>query len=115
MNIKNIFREIILGNIKSKIIYKDKDITAFNDINPKALVHIIIVPNIYIKNMNQVNKEHIFILGKMLVVASKIAKKKNIYKDGYRIVINCNKYAGQEIFYLHMHLLGGNYLGNMVS
>ncbi len=115
MNKKNIFQEIILGNIKSKIIYQDKDITAFNDINPKALVHIIIVPNIYIKNMNKINKKHIFILGKMLLVSSKIAKKKKISKNGYRIVINCNKYAGQEVFYLHMHLLGGNYLGNIVS
>ncbi len=115
MNKDNIFKKIISGKIKSEIIYKDKDITAFNDINPKALIHVLIVPNIYIKNMNWVCKKHIFILGKMLLIASKIAKKKNIHKNGYRIVINCNKYAGQDIFYLHMHLLGGNLLGNMVN
>ncbi len=111
----NIFKNIIDGKLKTKIIYKDKDVTVFNDLNPRALVHIIIIPNIYIKNMNWINKNHIFILGKMLFIASKIAKKKKIHKNGYRIVINCNKYAGQEIFYLHMHLLGGNYLGNMVN
>ncbi len=115
MNNKNIFEKIISGKIKSKIVYKDKDVTAFYDIKPKALLHIIIVPNIYIKNMNNIKKEHIIILGKMLFISSKIAKKKGIHKNGYRIVINCNKYAGQEIFYLHMHLLGGNYLGNMVG
>ncbi len=115
MNNKNIFKNIVSGKIKSKIVYKDKDVTAFYDIKPKSLIHIIIVPNIYIKNMNKIKKDHIMILGKMLFIISKIAKKKGISKNGYRIVINCNKHAGQEVFYLHMHLLGGNYLGNMVG
>ncbi len=115
MKDENIFKKIVSGKIKTKIIYKDKDVTAFYDIKPKSLVHIIIIPNIYIKNMNEIKKEHIIILGKMLYISSKIAKKKGISKNGYRIVINCNKHAGQEIFYLHIHLLGGNYLGDIVN
>ncbi len=110
---KNIFKKIISGEINTDIIYKDKDITVFYDKNPKALLHILLIPNIYIKSMNYIKKKHIFLLGKMLFIASKIAKKKCIHKKGYRLVINCNKYAGQKIFYLHMHLLGGNYLGEI--
>ncbi len=115
MNKKNIFEKIISGKIKTDLIYKDKDITVFYDKNPKALLHILLVPNIYIKNMNRVNKKHISLLGKMLYLASKIAKQKGINKKGYRIVINCKNNAGQEIPYLHIHLLGGNNLGKMVN
>ncbi len=112
---KNIFSKIVNNEIKSKIIYKDKYVTAFNDINPKCPVHIIIVPNIYIKNLNYINKSNILLLGKMLFIASKLAKKNNISKNGYRIVINCNKHSGQEIDYLHLHILGGCYLGKIIN
>ncbi len=115
MNKNNIFTKIINHEYKTKIVYQDKDITVFNDINPKAPVHIILVPNTYIKSMNRISNKHILILGKLLYVASRIAKKKNIHKDGYRIIINCNKYGGQKIDYLHIHLLGGCNLGNLVS
>ncbi len=115
MNKKNIFKKIISGKIKTDLIYKDKDITVFYDKNPKALFHILLVPNIYIKNMNKINEKHIFLLGKMLFLASKIAKQKGIHKKGYRLVINCKRNAGQEIPYLHVHLLGGNNLGEMVN
>ncbi len=110
MSTKNIFIDIINHKIKSDIIYQDKDLTIFNDINPKAPIHILIIPNIYIKNMNHINDNHLLILGKMLLMSSKIAKRKNIHKSGYRLIINCNKHAGQEINYLHLHLLGGCYL-----
>ncbi len=110
----NIFKEILKDKIKVDIVYKDNYVTAFNDINPKAPIHIILIPNIYIKNMNYINDSQLFILGKMLLVASKIAKYKNIDKNGYRLVINCNKDSGQEIDYLHIHILGGKFLGNFI-
>ncbi len=110
---ENIFQKIIKNEIKVNYVYKDKDISAFYDIKPKAPIHIIIIPNIYIKNLNKINKSNFLILGKLLFVASKIAKKKKINKKGYRIIINCNKNAGQEIDYLHIHLLGGCYLGKI--
>ncbi len=111
----DVFSKIIDGKIKSDIVYKDKYVTAFNDIKPKSPVHILIIPNVFIKNMNHVNDDHLFILGKLLLVASKIAYIKKINKFGYRIVINCNKHGGQEINYLHLHLLGGCYLGNFLN
>ncbi len=112
---ENIFSKIVNNKIKSKIVYRDKYVTAFNDINPKCPVHIIIVPNIYIKNLNYINKSNILLLGKMLFIASKLAKKNNIDKSGYRIIINCNKNSGQEINYLHLHILGGCYLGKIIN
>ncbi len=111
----NIFSKIINNEIKVKIIYKDKYVTAFNDINPKSPIHIIIIPNIYIKNLNYIIKDNIIILGRMLFIASKLAKKYKINKSGYRVVINCNKNAGQKINYLHLHILGGCYLGDIIN
>ncbi len=111
----NIFNKIINNKTKTKIIYKDKYVTAFNDINPKCPIHIIIIPNIYIKNLNYINNSNILILGKMLIIASKLAKKNNINKSGYRLIFNCNKNSGQEIDYLHLHLLGGCNLGKMIN
>ncbi len=111
----NIFSKIVNNKVKMNFIYKDKFVTVFNDINPKSLVHIIIIPNVYIKNLNYVNNSNIKILGKLLITSSKIAKEKKIDKSGYRVVINCNNHSGQEIDYLHLHLLGGNYLGDFVS
>ncbi len=113
MKNKNIFQKIIDNEVKVNLIHKDNYVTAFYDINPKAPLHIILIPNIYIKNMNYINKSNIFFLSKMLFLASKIAKVKNIDKSGYRLVINCNKNAGQEIDYLHMHFLGGKFLGDI--
>ncbi len=110
----NIFKKILNNEINSNIIYKNKYVTAFDDINPKAPIHIILIPNIYIKNMNYVKKSNIYILGKMLLISSKIAKLKNIDKSGYRLIINCNKDSGQEIDYLHIHILGGKFLGNII-
>ncbi|QJC29839.1 HIT domain-containing protein [Enterobacteriaceae endosymbiont of Plateumaris sericea] len=106
-NNNDIFKKIILHKTSTKIIYQDNLVTAFNDIYPKSPVHILIIPNNFIETFNDINHTHELILGRMLLVASKIAKQKSIDKDGYRIVINCNKHGCQEIFYLHIHLLGG--------
>ncbi len=115
MDKKTIFSQIINKKIKVDLIYQDKYVTAFYDKVPLAPCHILIIPNIYIKNMNKVTYKHIYILGKLLLVASLIAKEKNLSKDGYRIIINCKKYGGQIVEYLHLHLLGGCFLGNMLS
>ncbi len=114
MNKYNIFSKIVNHEVSSDIVYQDNYVTAFNDIKPKTPIHIILVPNIYIKNMNEIKKNNLIVLGKLLYVSSVIAKKKNIQHNGYRIVINCNKNAGQEIDYLHLHLLGGCNMGDFV-
>lgn len=102
-----IFKKIINKKIPAHIVYQDHKVTAFKDIQPKAPVHILIVPNIFIATANEINKNNKYILAHMFYIAVKIAKKEKISKEGYKIMINCNKNGGQEINYLHMHLLGG--------
>lgn len=74
-------------------------------------VHVIIVPNIFIKSLNYIQTKHVNVLGHMIIVSKKIAFQEKICSTGYRLVINCNDDAGQEVFYLHMHILGGKKLG----
>ncbi|CAL4321980.1 Purine nucleoside phosphoramidase [Buchnera aphidicola (Chaitophorus sp. 3695)] len=112
MTNKKIFQNIINKKTQSKIVFQDKKITAFHDISPKAKIHILIIPNKFIKNLNHINKENLNILTYMLYKSIKIAKQEKINKSGYRIVINCNKNGGQKISYLHLHLLGGEKLKN---
>ncbi|AEO08147.1 histidine triad nucleotide-binding protein [Buchnera aphidicola] len=105
-----IFKKIINKETSANIIYEDNIVTAFEDIKPKALIHILIIPNVFIASSNEINKTNKHILAHMFYIAVKIAKKTNISKEGYKIIINCNKNGGQEINYLHMHLLGGEKL-----
>lgn len=109
-----IFSKIISGEIPSDIVYQDDQVTAFRDINPQAPVHVLIVPSKEIPTVNDVEPEDEQIVGHMFTVARKIADKEGIAADGYRLMINCNKHGGQEIFHLHMHLFGGRPLGPML-
>lgn len=111
---KNIFEKIVNNEIKTSFVYRDKLVTAFNDINPQSSIHIIIVPNIKISTINDVKRKHEKILGRLITVSAKIAKNLKIDKLGYRLIMNCNKHAGQEIYYLHMHMLGGEKLGPII-
>ncbi len=109
-----IFTKIISGEIKSDMVYQDEQVTAFRDINPQAPVHILIVPNKEIPTVNDIEEEDEKLIGRLFTVAKKIAQKEGIAEDGYRILVNCNKHGGQEIFHLHMHLFGGRRLGPMI-
>ncbi|QIQ41942.1 MAG: histidine triad nucleotide-binding protein [Buchnera aphidicola (Microlophium carnosum)] len=108
-----IFRKIIDKKIPANIIYQDEKVTAFKDIKPKAPVHILIVPNFFIASSNDINKQNKSIIAHMFYVAVDIAKRKKISQKGYRIIVNCNENGGQEIHYLHMHLLGGKKLSSL--
>ena len=110
-----LFSKIVKKEIPSDIVYQDESVTAFRDINAKAPTHILIIPNKIIPTVNDVTPEDEAVLGKLFSVAAKLAKEENIAKDGYRLIINCNKHAGQEVLHLHMHLLGGRPLGPMLS
>ncbi len=110
-----IFSKIIAGEIPAAIVYKDDRVTAFKDINPQAPVHILIVPNKEIPTVNDVTPEDEGLLGHMLVVAKQIARDQGIAESGYRLIINCRDDAGQEIYHLHMHLVGGRRLGPMLT
>ncbi|WP_395479707.1 HIT domain-containing protein [Candidatus Curculioniphilus buchneri] len=114
MNKESIFSKIICRTISADILYQDDLVTAFRDIQPKAPIHILIVTNRLIPTINDVTVEHEVALGRLFTVAAKIAKQERIDNDGYRLIVNCNKHGRQEIYHLHMHLLGGKLLGNMV-
>lgn len=111
---ETIFSKIIRREIPSDIVYQDDQVTAFRDIAPQAPTHILIIPNILIPTVNDVTPEQEQMLGRMITVAAKIAREEGIADDGYRLVINCNRHGGQEVYHIHMHLLGGRPLGPMV-
>lgn len=110
-----IFSKIIAGEIPSDTVYQDDLVTAFRDINPQAPTHILIVPNKIIPTVNDVTPEDEQALGRLFIVAKKIAEEEGIAEDGYRLLVNCNRHANQEVFHLHMHILGGRPLGPMLA
>ncbi len=109
-----IFSKIVQGEIPARIVYQDDLVTAFHDVNPQAPVHILIVPNREIPTANDATEADEPALGRMLSVAARIAADEGIADDGYRLIINCNRHGGQEVFHLHLHLLGGRPLGRML-
>lgn len=115
MNKETIFSKIIRREIPADIVYQDDRVTAFRDINPKAPTHILIIPNKIIPTVNDVTPEDEATLGHLFIVAAQLAQKEGIDESGYRLLVNCNKDGGQEVFHLHMHLLGGRRLGPMLA
>ena len=109
-----IFSKIVRGDSPAEILYQDELVTAFKDINPLAPVHILIVPNREIATANDLREEDEAVAGRMLLVAARLAGEAGIAEDGYRIILNCNRHGGQTVYHLHMHLLGGRPLGQMV-
>ncbi len=111
---ETIFSKIISKEIPADIVYQDDLVTAFRDISPQAKTHILIIPNKFIPTVNHVTTEDELALGRLMTVAAKIAKEEGIAEEGYRLVMNCNKHGGQEVFHIHLHLIGGEQLGKMV-
>ncbi len=102
-----LFCKISKGEIPTDFVYQDEDFVAFKDTNPKAPVHILIVTKKHLSSLNEAEEEDKALLGKGLLMAKEIAQKQGVAKSGYRIGINCGKEAGQEVFHLHIHLMGG--------
>jgi histidine triad (HIT) family protein len=105
-----IFCRIVRGKAPARIIYQDEDVTAFHDLNPRAPTHILIVPNRHIAGVDQTEQADAALLGKLFIVARYLAEQESV-TDGYRLVINNGPLAGQSVFHLHVHLLGGRSLG----
>ena len=105
-----IFCRIARGESPANILYQDEDVTAFRDLHPQAPVHILIVPNRHVAGVAQVEPEDAALLGKLFVIARRLAEQENIV-NGYRLVVNNGPRAGQSVFHLHLHLLGGRRLG----
>jgi histidine triad (HIT) family protein len=112
---ETIFSKIIRREIPAEILYQDDLVTAFRDIHPQAPTHILIVPNRLIPTANDVTAEDEAALGRLFTVAAKLAAEAGIAADGYRLLVNCNRHGGQEVYHLHMHLLGGRPLGPMLA
>jgi len=115
MSEETIFSKIIRQEIPTPLLYQDDLVTAFRDISPRVDSHILIVPNKLIATINDVTTEDELTLGRMITVAKTLAKEEGIDESGYRLIINCNDDGGQEVYHIHMHLLGGCPLGPMLS
>jgi histidine triad (HIT) family protein len=110
-----LFEKIIAREIPATIVHQDERVTAFRDINPKAPVHILIVPSKPIPTANDIADGDEALIGHMFTVARDLARREGIAENGYRLIINCNAHGGQEVYHLHLHLLGGRALGPMVA
>lgn len=102
-----LFCKIVKKEIPAKTVFEDNKILAFEDIKPQAPVHIIIIPKYHIDKISDLKDENIHLIGSLVLAAKNIAKEKKVEGSGYRIVMNCSKDAGQAVFHLHLHLLGG--------
>jgi histidine triad (HIT) family protein len=102
-----IFGKIARGEIPADLVYEDDDLVAFRDISPQAPVHLLIIPRKPIPTLNDAGPEDAELIGKLFLAAARAAKETGIAERGYRTVVNCNAAAGQTVFHLHLHVLGG--------
>ena len=100
-----LFCKIVKKELKVNILFENSDILAFNDINPQAPLHILVIPKIHIATLNDLKEKHSLLLGNLIFTASMLAKKFKVSKDGYRTIFNCNNFGGQTIYHIHLHLL----------
>jgi len=111
----SVFTKIINRELPATIVYEDDDIIAFVPLRTQAPIHLLIVPKKEIYTINDATEEDALLLGKLFLVAKKLAKENGIAETGYRLSMNSNEDAGQSVFHLHMHLLGGEKLGPMLT
>ena len=102
-----LFCKIVNSEIPAEIVYENKRILAFNDTNPQAPVHILLIPKIHIATLNDLQQHDQKLLGELIYNASIVAKSLNIAEEGYRTGFNCNSAGGQTVYHIHLHLLGG--------
>lgn len=106
-----IFCKIADKQIPAKIAYEDDDLLAFEDIRPQAPVHLQVIPKRHIARVSDLTEENAGLVGKLTLAANRLARERGVDGPGYRLVINCNPGAGQSVYHLHLHLLGGRPLG----
>jgi histidine triad (HIT) family protein len=107
----DLFLKIIRREIPADIVYETDDLLAFRDINPRAPLHVLIVPKRHIRTINDIGPDDEALVGKLFTAARDIAAEAGCSEEGYRVVMNCNAAAGQTVFHIHLHLLGGRDLG----
>lgn len=102
-----VFCRIVSGQAPAQIVYKDQDVTAFRDIHPRAPTHVLIIPNRHIVSVGDLEDEDALLAGRLLVVAAKLARELGLAETGFRLVANHGPDAGQSVYHLHIHLMGG--------
>jgi histidine triad (HIT) family protein len=103
----DLFVKIINREIPADIVYESDEVLAFRDIAPKAPTHILVIPKVHLRTVNDLESEHTELIGKLVLAATDLARQEGIAKEGYRLVMNCNPAGGQEVYHIHLHLLGG--------
>ena len=111
---KCIFCKIIKGKIPSSKVYEDEEVLAFNDINPAAPIHVLVIPKKHIASLADMEEVDQKIISKIYKVINEIAEKQGFKEKGYRVIVNCGKDGGQEVGHLHFHLLAGKQLGEKI-
>ena len=109
-----LFCKIARGEIPCKKVYEDEEVLAFHDIHPVAPVHFMLIPKLHLASLLEADERHASVLGKMLILASKLAQEQGL-SNGFRTVINSGKGGGQEVFHLHIHVIGGGNIPPMVK
>ena len=102
-----LFLKIISREIPADIVFENDDVLAFRDINPQAPLHVLIIPKTHVRTINDMQSHHAELFGKLFLAAKEIAAEQSVDDEGYRVVMNCNAAAGQTVFHVHLHLLGG--------
>ena len=108
-----IFCKIARGEIPSKKVYEDDELFAFHDIHPVAPVHFMLIPKLHVASLLETDDSHVALLGRMLVIATRLARQQGL-DNGFRTVINTGKGGGQEVFHLHIHIIGGGPIPSMM-
>ena len=106
-----LFCKMVAGDIKPDTVYEDDSVLAFRDLNPQAPTHILVIPKTHIATINDLEPENEVLIGKLFLAARKIASDEGLADRGYRTLMNCNEEAGQTVFHIHLHLLGGRPMG----
>ena len=106
-----IFCKMVSGDIQPDVVYEDSDILAFRDANPTAPTHVLLIPKAHIATTNDLDASNAAIVGKLYLAAKQVAQDEGIAERGYRMVMNCNPEAGQSVYHIHLHLLGGRAMG----
>jgi len=104
---EDLFLKIVAREIPADIIYETDDVLAFRDINPQAPVHVLIIPKSHIRTVNDISDDQAELVGKLYLAARDIADAEGVSEAGYRLVMNCNRAAGQAVYHIHLHLMGG--------
>jgi len=106
-----LFCKILAGEIPAELVYESDTAVAFRDINPQAPTHVLVIPRKHISTINDIEKDDQEIVGSLYIAAKEIAAQEGMAENGYRAVMNCNEGAGQSVFHIHLHVLGGRLFG----